>query len=294
MENNERYNQLKACPICNSQMLHGFCEKEIGNLIICDQCRHIFWDKRPSQKELQAYYAERYSNEHHQKDIQSEEREYYKSHVNELLNFTGLKVPDATLVDYGCSYPVLLQEAQKQGLNTIGVEWDSECINVGKRYGIKMMTPDMFLRDIENESVDIIRFSHVIEHMVDPVQTLKEASRKLRINGMVYITQPNLPVFVSRHCDIDIKDSVYPEHLHFFSPISLIKMVEKCGLAVTKLFTHQKTEEVFEKFMKYYDFKESSLSLHQYASLGDDFFGKYANYPLYCGENSVMWATRKN
>lgn len=46
---------------------------------------------------------------------------------------------------------------------------------------------------LQNESVDVVTILAVLEHLVDPVQMLKEIKRILKPNGNLLITVPTVP-----------------------------------------------------------------------------------------------------
>jgi hypothetical protein len=119
---------------------------------------------------------------------------------------------------------------------------------------------------------------------------LRSLTPKVRSGGLIYITQPNFPVFRPRRSNHDLLDTVYPEHLHFFSALSLIEMVSRLSLCVIRFFSHQKEAEVVSKYREMIDLDYARERLAAYASRGDVNFPDYANYPYYAGENSVLHA----
>ncbi len=281
---------MLACPICRSKKLHIFYRKT-NNLFICSSCRHIFWDKILNKNELEDFYTNKYNPLHNQIDIQTTNRDYYISHINALVNYRNIVRKHATIMDYGCSFPILAIEANRQGFkNVIGVELDKNCIQYGIENGIQMITPDDVSHSIKNGSIDIVRFSHILEHIIELVETLKTIVKKMKHHGLIYITQPNFPVFQVKEMTTSIKDSVYPEHLHFFSPLSLVTLVSRCGLLIKKFFTHQNADDVLKRYALDIDFNKAAKELSRLSDLGDIGYGLNANYPVYCGENSILYA----
>lgn len=129
-----------------------------------------------------------------------------------------------------------------------------------------------------------------LEHSTDPVSVLSKIFPKLCPGGLLYITQPNFPVFRFGASAHDLKDTVYPEHLHFFPPLSLMRMVCRLELQVHRFFTHQNEEAVFAQFRDMLDAEYAEARLEQYQTKGDSFYPALANYPYYAGENSVLYA----
>ena len=244
----------------------------------------------PSETEISGYYRTHYTQAHSQETIQAQAREYYRNHLFELAAIVDKKPQEATLMDYGCSIPVLGHEAVKLSFKGIlGVDWADEAKECGRAWGVEVISPSE-LGSVPDRSIDIVRLSHTIEHSIDPLGLLRSLLPKMRPGGLIYITQPNFPVFRPQRSAHDLPDTVYPEHLHFFSALSLIEMVSRLNLRVIRFFSHQNEAEVVSKFREMLDTDYARERLRAYASKGDVNFPEYANYPYYAGENSVLHA----
>lgn len=256
-------------------------------LLECHGCRHIFWDVFPRPDELAAYYAKVYTSQKSQQALQEQNRAYYRTHLQELLVLCGRKAPaEVTLMDYGCSVPVLLEEAAQLGFRrAIGVDYAEG------ETAVEMIPPEG-VGGLPDQSVDVVRFSHTLEHIPDPLNTLRTLLPKMRRGALLYVTQPSFPVFATAAAGFDLKDSVYPEHLHFFSPISLVKLAREAGFKVTRLFTHQREKAIFDETRSLLDLDYARAELLNLRDKGDPNFPELANYPYYCGENSVLHAVR--
>ena len=282
---------MRACPVChNSEPVH-FYDKPPDVLTICPECRHVFWGRSPSVEELESYYAHRYSAAHNQQAIQQSNAGYYERHIVELLAAVRVPKESVRFLDFGCSIPVLLRIAKSMGVGeVIGVDYDEEAHRFGKEHGVRMITSPEIDSCLEDGSLHIVRCSHALEHVQDPGETLSRLVRKLRRDGVVFITQPNIPVFNCAPSSTDLKDTVYPEHLHFFSPISLMEMVTRSGLVVRRFFTHGNETQGHAAYGQMLDLEYGRTRLARWRSAGDGHFGPLNNYPFYLGENSVVWA----
>lgn len=283
---------MTECPICRSRESRFFFRKNDQNLLICRRCRHVWWEITPSEEDLARYYEQTYTGNHNQDRIQEEARDYYRSHLKELLRVAAKTAENASLMDYGCSIPVLVSEAVAMGFRSaVGVDFASAAREWGRQNGAIVLMPDE-LRDTPDGSVDIIRFSHALEHSRSPLDVLGVVARKLRPGGLLYITQPSFPIFRFQESLRDLKDTVYPEHLHFFSPLSLTTMVRRAGLSVIQFFTHQNEGAVCAAHSDMIDDSYSRESMKAFAAKGDAAYPALANYPAYAGENSVLYAIR--
>lgn len=274
----------KTCPICCGKKLHLFLSVDSHELVICENCRHVFFKDIPSNIELENYYTNKYTDGHNQIRIQNDNLEYYESHFEEIRMYAS-GASDISILDYGCSYPIFLEVAKNLGAKVMGCDYSDDAVVYGKSVGISVVSPDNLFSI--NQRFDVIRFSHSLEHMVNPSQTMKEALRLLKPNGTIYITQPSFPVFKCVGSFSKLKDSVFPSHLHFFCPLSVIELANRSGLKVIKLFTHQNECVSFNEYAPNVDYIKSINSLHNIEDCGDNHFGFLNNFPHFMGENIV-------
>ena len=275
--------RMKKCPICAFPTRPFNATNVDRPMCICTACRHIYFSDVPTPEELGTYYSS-YTDRCHQADIQESNAVYYRRHLDELRRITNLDAP--AILDYGCSIPYLLREAASAGSDTLGVDVSEEARVWGAEHGVRIVPPEG-LDDVV-ETFDVIRFSHVLEHMIDPVSTLQRCMRNLGMGGIVYITQPNFPGF-RLDTRVEVDDAVWPSHLHFFSPLSLLKLAERCGLTPFRLFTHGDLSRRSRAYCNSIDLDlMSSRALRRYEEAS---FGSLCNAPWFLGANSVLLAS---
>lgn len=273
---------VKCCPICSCQTLHPFSVANEHNLLICEKCRHVFFEEMPNRDVLAEHYLNEYSVSHNQISIQKSHTDYYVSHFNELKAYVA-SPEDFDILDFGCSYPVFLEVAKREGANVLGCDYSDEAVKYGEKLGISVISPDS-LSSI-NQRFDVIRFSHSIEHLPDPLLTMRTVSGLLKENGIIYITQPSFPVFELRGFGSNLRDAVYPNHLHFFNPISILYLATESGLEVRTLFTHQNESAGFKQYSNFCDYEYASMFYSKLINCGNSEFGVLNNFPFYSGEN---------
>jgi 2-polyprenyl-3-methyl-5-hydroxy-6-metoxy-1,4-benzoquinol methylase len=94
------------------------------------------------------------------------------------------------IFDIGAGSGEFLNQAREFGLEIDGNEISTEAIRTSKkRYGILLRHQS--LEDDERTAFfDVVTMWGLIEHVMDPVSTLKEAFRLLRYGGILYIYTP--------------------------------------------------------------------------------------------------------
>jgi len=108
----------------------------------------------------------------------------YTQQLNTLAKYTtGRK-----LLDIGCGIGVFLHSAKRAGWSPIGCETSEHAAGFAKKhYGVEIVSN---LTAFAQASFDVVRLSHVLEHIPEPLGIVKEIERLLRPNGLVAIIVP--------------------------------------------------------------------------------------------------------
>ena len=156
---------------------------------------------------------------------------WYRHHlldyeVKKDIKNTGAKRGDLVL-DYGAGYGDRLRHFENHGLAAMGYE---PFFQFSSRLKEKIFTDrGRMLRDMEDNSLDMLQFNHVLGHMHDLAQ-INEVLNKLKPGRWLVLRTPicdsiQASLFGPRWQAIDP-----PRTLHFFSAQSLKTWPAACGL----------------------------------------------------------------
>lgn len=87
----------------------------------------------------------------------------------------------------------------------------------------------------DSTSYDAVVMSHVLEHVNDPVQFLKDVQKRLKVGAPAYISVPNIKCW---EAILPGWNSYEPYHLVYFSPKTLRRTVELAGFQVLGICSH--------------------------------------------------------
>jgi len=164
-----------------------------------------------------------------------------------------------------------------------GVDWSQEARADGVSRQVAVLTPDEFEASIPDGFLDVLRYSHTLEHMIDPVGMLRRHVAKVRPGGLVYITQPNFPVLAYGPSPVEPHDSTWPAHLHFFNPLSFLRMAEAVGLTLERYFSVTDPEKGEARYAGLIDRPYAERMLATLRERGEEVRGPLNNYPVYAG-----------
>lgn len=101
-------------------------------------------------------------------------------------------VPEGRLLDIGCGSGGYLAAASSLGWVVSGLDPDPAAVAVARKSGAQVSHGGLPKMDYPDETFDAVTLNHVIEHLHDPLASLKEIHRILKPGGRVWIATPNL------------------------------------------------------------------------------------------------------
>ena len=153
------------------------------------------------------------------------------------LNATGLifrfaispVAEKGRMLDVGCGDGSVLKLAQELGWNAEGVDFDAQAVDAARRKGLSVRLGGLAEQRYPDESFDLVLMSHVIEHVHDPLATLREIHRVLRAGGTLAVTTPNAGSWGHRHFGLNWRGLEPPRHLQIFTGNSLAALAGRAG-----------------------------------------------------------------
>lgn len=138
-------------------------------------------------------------------------------------------------LDVGAATGSFALLASERGWSVIGVEINDAARRIAARRGVESVEQTSDLP--AGQTYDLITMHHVLEHLEQPILTLREFARLLKTGGRILIEVPNWRSFERRSMGIEWTDLRLDQHRWQFSPSSLIKLVTQAGLEIDSVYT---------------------------------------------------------
>jgi len=98
---------------------------------------------------------------------------------------------DSNILDIGCRTGIYLWFLKKNGFdNVYGIEVHDESVKVAQRRGLDAITGDAHKLPYEDNFFSAVSCTQVVEHFYSPTTVLKEISRVLKPDGVLWIDAP--------------------------------------------------------------------------------------------------------
>jgi len=101
------------------------------------------------------------------------------------------KTTKGKLLDVGCGGGKMLKLAEQMGWDAMGLELDPDAVESCRRLGLKVGYGGYEKLDDYPMYYDCIIFSHVLEHVHDPIDALNRISGALKAGGILLLSCPN-------------------------------------------------------------------------------------------------------
>lgn len=233
------------CPICKQSQIKTWGNRENYMLLQCEECQLVFSLPRPTQSELAEFYCSpKYRNNYTKSTMSG--MFFAQKRYQQLIEILSVKKPDILekntpkLLDVACGDGDFAYVAAQKGWKVSATEISSNnrYIDVDDRDSkIMFYYGDFVSLNIPETEYDLITCYHFIEHLVDPLNTLRKIRKLLKPKGIALFETPNiggLPAKVKKGKWSQIKP---PEHVTYFNPNSLNSALIQSGFSHTDLYT---------------------------------------------------------
>jgi SAM-dependent methyltransferase len=139
----------------------------------------------------------------------------------------------ASIVDIGCGDGAFVVRLCAAGYTAIGVERDAA--SLARQRGTALEgSAEALPRELARGSQDAIVFSHVLEHLIDPVTAFATACALLKPGGLVFCEVPNNESLIAKASGLAWAQLDIPLHINFFTDRSLRRLVALAGARVKR------------------------------------------------------------
>lgn len=233
-----------TCNLCGSddyKILFESGVAQINQIVKCNCCGLMY--ANPRAKEPDCVEIEQYDSDF----VLSSLRDIYSWRTEkEALQVRDYETTKADLsqhypqkgklVEIGSGLGYLLNFFKRDGWDVLGVEPNvGMCKYAEIELGIKAIPTILEKAELPDESADAVLMMHVIEHVPDPLETLKAVYRILKPGGTFVLETPRYDTLMFKLLGKRERSLSCEGHIYFFTTDTLKTMVSKAGFAVEKV-----------------------------------------------------------
>jgi len=198
---------------------------EYADILKCKECATLQQPSLLEHGDLAGLYREM------RDDAYLEEEGGRRRTACRLLDLVGKQVESGRLLDVGCGHGLLLDEAQKRGYDTLGLEVSSASAAFGREafnLDIREHTAEELA---DEERFDVITLIDVLEHLSDPLGTIARCHRLLAPNGVLCVVTPDPSSRTARLAGRRWW-ALVPAHSYLIPRLTLLELLTARGLVI--------------------------------------------------------------
>lgn len=233
-----------ACPACGKDGTRTwFCKRGYTHRY-CQVCGHGFVNPSPDSEEIDAYYRGLSSGLCSYCSWETEPRHKLKL-WRALLDRAEAASGLGPLLDLGCGAGQFLRLAREMGWEDLaGVEISEKAVALAREAtGGQVYQGAWAEVPLEPDHFAAVVLLDVLEHAPDPRALLRHVHALLRPGGSLLLTVPNRKGVAIRVFGKAAYVVVPPEHVSYFTRLSLARMLEREGFDVA----WQTTQDIYLK-----------------------------------------------
>jgi len=232
------------CTLCGSTKFRPYFNCSDFRYVRCARCGLVQINPQPVFAAVALRYGENYGGDY---------LAYEKTNEAAFLRLQELALKDAgffdleqelfsgnpqgpSVLDVGCAAGALLAMLKERGWKTRGVEISGPQAEHCRTRGLDVRELPLEENHFPYYCFDVVLASHLIEHLNNPGNFVREVRRILRPNGRFYVTTPNIAGLQARIFGSRWRSAIF-DHLYLFSIKTLRKLLEDSGFRVERVKT---------------------------------------------------------
>lgn len=241
-------NTANDCPVCNQQHIYAVMQSYDDRygypgqfvLMHCANCDHAFLDCDMTPNQLSELYTNYYPRKTF--DLSQfkplEEKSGWDAWLNGLNSSAFRSVPkNVRVLDVGCGFGQSLAYHTARGCDVYGVEADENIRRVAEKFGYKVHVGLFDDSIYKSDYFDYVTMDQVVEHVSDPLSTLRGVARILKPGGIAVLSTPNARGWGAKCFGRRWINWHAPYHVQFYSRHSMQIAAEQAGLVVDEVKT---------------------------------------------------------
>jgi 2-polyprenyl-3-methyl-5-hydroxy-6-metoxy-1,4-benzoquinol methylase len=227
---------MMKCVLCENKSMTIITKKvrdaSKNKVIKCKKCAHTQLYPIPLRNEDQKFYDNNLQekNQKHSNSLK-DHREKSRIDTKRRIDFVSkiCKKKDKIL-EIGSGYGFFLEGMKEKGFNITGLEVSKERRKISKKVTkAEILNINLMDENLEIGKFDVIVFFHVLEHISDSVNFLKNLKKILNKKGKIIIEVPNYDDF-QINLNLAYKNWHFQRaHIHYFTSKTLKKTIQKSG-----------------------------------------------------------------
>ncbi len=199
-------------------------------------------EKLVVQDDEQGFYSKKYWLDHQQEDLglpsifQRSRRDLTERNLHWLKTLQRFSLPPASILELGCAHGSFVALLKQAGYQATGLELSPWVAKFGHdTFDVPILVGPVETQNLQKASLDVIAMMDVLEHLPDPLVTLRHCLELLKPDGILLIQTPQFREGISYESLVATSHPFLSllqpdEHLYHFSERSVTEFFKRLGV----------------------------------------------------------------
>lgn len=218
-----------GCALCGYDRFTPFVVQNSFQVVKCEECGFVYVNPRPSLDALREMYADYHSS-------RIGDPELWRSYMGRVFSAAAdelqrLLPEGASVLDVGCGHGYFVEEAAARGFSAKGVDLTENTVAFARDRGLDVVEGTVETAGFDDGSFDAVTMFYVLEHLTEPLATLRKVLQVLKPGGVLLLRVPHTTPIVTLLDLFSIENNLYdpPFHLSDFSPETMKRTLRQAG-----------------------------------------------------------------
>jgi 2-polyprenyl-3-methyl-5-hydroxy-6-metoxy-1,4-benzoquinol methylase len=222
----------RPCPTCGGSQPKPELQKDHMTIVRCSACDLVYVSPTFDEEHYKTVYAsEQYQEIVRDLGIKSHEYRVERFGRERIRLMSGqVRAAAPRYLDVGCSTGFVVEAARDAGWRATGIDLNPSAVEFGRSRGLDVRAVALEDAGFAPGSFDAVSLFDVLEHLLDPVRTLRACIDLLAPGGIVFLYVPNYDS-ASRMLMGRDAHFIWPtHHLNYYTPATLRDLMARQGL----------------------------------------------------------------
>jgi len=207
------------------------------HIVRCRLCTMLYTNPQVATEALPAFYPEDYSAHAPDRALRRPGGKPGSDPWDRLPD-NGRK----RLLDVGCGSGAYLLRQKQAGWIVHGIEPSAEAVAAARGHGLDVAQGVIPGAELPDDAFDIVTMLGVLDHVPDPLATLRELRRHMAAGGRLIASVPNAASAAAECFGADWPGWDLPRHQNHFTPETTIEMFSRAGFTNVELSWKRRTK----------------------------------------------------
>jgi len=223
---------IETCLLCGASngSFALYCQKDGYSIVRCRDCGLIFVNPRDDREQIARQYEEDMNSPiGYFLNSANEDAKIFKKRLNWIESIAS----KGRLLDIGCNVGTYMEIARDRGWSVTGIDVNKKAYQLCKTKNFDVhsgLFSQELIDRLPRKDFDLVCINDVIEHLPDPLDSMRLVHQLISRDGYLSINTPNMDNIFTKVFQVKPE-----EHIFYFNKKTAVKTLTQSGFKIVKV-----------------------------------------------------------